>query len=98
MAEGHGYIPSFFKYDGSTTRDWRKADSVVVTDSSLVTGINFNLKIHVKNTGGGFAFGIVKGSDGSTLPGTLNYLVDTKGDFVDYCLTDLDGSYLIRDY
>ena len=96
LAEGHGFVPSFFKYDGSTTRDWRKADSIVVTDSSLVTGINFNLKIHVKNTGGGFAFGIVKGNDGSTLPGTLNYLIDANNNFVDYCLTDLDGSYMIE--
>jgi hypothetical protein len=95
LAEGQGYIPSFFKYDGSTTRDWRKADSVVVTDSSLVSGINFNLRTHIKNTGGAFAFGIVKGNDGSTLPGTLNYLVNSNGDFIDYCLTDLDGSYMI---
>jgi hypothetical protein len=95
LAEGHGYVPSFFKYDGSTTLNWKNADSVVVTDSSLVTGINFNLKTHVKKTGGGFAFGTVKGNDGSTLPGTLNYLVDANGNFADYCLTDLDGSYII---
>jgi hypothetical protein len=95
LAEGHGYVPSFFKYDGSTTLSWKNADSVVVTDSSLLTGINFNLKTHVKKTGGGFAFGTVKGNDGSTLPGTLNYLVDANGAFADYCLTDLDGSYII---
>ena len=35
--------------------------------------------------GGGFVFGIVKGNDGSILPGTLNYLTDANGDFVDYC-------------
>ena len=96
MAEGPGFVPSFFKYDGSTTHNWKNADSVVVTDSSLVTGINFNLKIHVKKTGGSFAFGIVKGNDGSTLPGTLNYLVNANGDFVDYCVADLDGSYMIE--
>ncbi|MDR3665687.1 MAG: T9SS type A sorting domain-containing protein [Ignavibacteriaceae bacterium] len=95
LAEGQGYVPSFFRYDGTTTLNWRNADSVVVTDSSLVTGINFFLKVHVKQTGGGFAFGIVKGNDGSTLPGTLNYLLDANGGFIDYCLTDLDGSYMI---
>jgi hypothetical protein len=96
LAEGHGYVPSFYRYDGSTTRDWRKADSVVVTDSSLVTGINFFLKVHVKNTGGAFAFGHIKGNDGSTLPGTLNYIVDANGNFADYSLADLDGSYMIQ--
>jgi hypothetical protein len=95
LAEGRGYVPSFFKYDGSTTLDPRKADSVVVTETSLVTGINFNLKIHAPRIGGGFVYGIVKGNDGSTLPGTLNYITDASGNFVDYSVTDLDGSYLI---
>ena len=96
LAAGPGYVPSFFKYDGTTTLNLKNADSVVVTDSSLVTGINFNLKVHVKQTGGGFTFGFVRGNDGSTLPGTLNYLVDAAGGFVDYCVTDLDGSYMIQ--
>lgn len=95
LAEGRGYMPSFFKYDGSTTLNWRNADSVVVTETSLVTGINFNLKAHTIHIGGGFIFGIVKGNDGSTLPGTLNYMVDAIGNFVDYCVSDLDGSYMI---
>jgi hypothetical protein len=96
LAEGRGYAPSFFKYDGSTTMDPRKADSVVVTETSLVTGINFFLKVRAPHVGGGFAFGIVKGNDGSTLPGTLNYLVDASGNFVNYSVTDLDGSYMIQ--
>lgn len=96
LAVGHGYIPSFFKYDGSTTLDWRNADSVVVTETSLVTGINFNLKTRVPHVGGGFAFGTIRGNDGSTLPGTLNYLVDANGNFVNYGVTDLDGSYIIE--
>ena len=95
LAEGRGYIPSFFKFDGSTTMDHRNADSVVVTETTLVTGINFNLKIHAPRVGGGFVFGIVKGNDGSTLPGTLNFITDASGNFVDYSVTDLDGSYMI---
>ena len=95
LAEGRGYVPSFFKYDGSTTMDPRNADSVVVTETSLVTGINFNLLIHAPRVGGGFVFGIVKGNDGSTLPGTLNFITDASGNFVDYSVTDLDGSYMI---
>ena len=95
LAEGHGYVPSFFRYDGTTTMNWKNADSVIVTETSLVTGINFNLKSHSPNIGGGFVFGIVKGNDGATLPGTLNYMVDANGDFVDYSVTDLDGSFMI---
>jgi uncharacterized protein YegP (UPF0339 family) len=95
LAEGRGYVPSFFKYDGSTTMKWKNADSVVVTETILVTGINFNLKSHSAHIGGGFVFGIVKGNDGSILPGTLNYMADANGDFVDYSISDLDGSYMI---
>ena len=75
--------------------NWKNADSVLVTETSLVSGINFNLKAHIPNVGGGFVFGIVKGNDGSTLPGTLNYMVDASGNFADYSVTDLDGSYMI---
>ncbi|MDR3609256.1 MAG: T9SS type A sorting domain-containing protein [Ignavibacteriaceae bacterium] len=95
LAEGRGYVPSFFKYDGSVTMNWKKADSVVVTETSLVSDVNFFLKLHTVHVGGGFVFGTVRGNDGSTLPGSLNYIVDAGGDFVDYCVSDLDGSYMI---
>ena len=95
LAEGRGYVPSFFKYDGTTTLNWKNADSVSVTETSLVTGINFNLKAYSPYVGGGFVYGIVKGNDGSCLPGVLNYIVDASGNFVDYSVTDLDGSYMI---
>jgi hypothetical protein len=95
LAEGRGYIPSFFRYDGTTTLDPRKADSVVVTETSLVTGINFNLRSHAVHVGGGFVFGIVRGNDGATLPGTVNYILNSTGDFIDYSASDLDGSYMI---
>jgi hypothetical protein len=98
LAEGRGYVPSYFRYDGIPTLKWRQADSVVVTANAVVAGINFNLKIHNPHVGGGFVFGIVRGNDGSTLPGTLNYALDATGDLVDYSVSDFDGSYLLQNF
>ena len=95
LAKGLGYKPSYFRYDLTSTFDWKLADSVVVTETSLVTGIDFHLLIHAAHTGGGFVFGNVTGSDGSTLTGALSYIVDANKNFVDYTVSDMDGSYMI---
>jgi len=95
LAGGHGYIPSYFKYDGSTTMDWKLADSIVVTETSLVTGMNFHLLAHDTTSGGGFVFGSVKGSNGSALAGALTLAVDANNKLVGYAISDLDGSYVI---
>ena len=96
LAEGRGYIPSYFRYDGTTTLKWRESDSIVVTASSVVSGISFNLKTHNEPVGGGFVFGTDKGPDGSPLGGTLNYALDASGGFVDYSISEMDGSYLLQ--
>jgi len=98
LAEGKGYVPSYFRYDGTPTLKWKEADSVIVTSAAVVSGINFNLKIHIAPVGGGFVFGSVKGSDGSSLPGTLNYALDASGALVDYSVSDFDGSYLLQNF
>ena len=98
LAEGRGYVPSYFRYDGMTTLNWRDADSVIVTAAPVVTGINFNLKTFNPPVGGGFVFGLDKGSDGSLLGGTLNYALDANGGIVDYSISELDGSYLLQNF
>ena len=98
LAEGKGYIPSYFRYDGTTTLKWREADSIIVTASPVVSGINFKLKPCIEPVGGGFVFGVDKGADGSLLGGTLNYALDADGNFVDYSISELDGSYLLQNF
>jgi len=95
LAEGPGYKPSYFRYDGASTFNWRLADSIAVTESSLISGIDFRLLAHAPHTGGGFVFGNIIGSDGSTLPGALNYVVDSNNNLLDYSVSDMDGSYII---
>jgi len=96
LASGPGYAPSYFKYDGSVTNDWRKADSVVVAATGVVSGISFHLRTHTPHIGGGFCFGSISGTSGTMLPGSLNYILDADGNFVNYAVTDLDGSYIIN--
>jgi len=98
LAAAPGYIPSYFRYDGSNTLNWKNADSVIVPADSVISGINFNLKQFTPPVGGGFVFGTDKGIDGSLLGGTLNYALDANGGFVDFSISELDGSYLLQNF
>jgi hypothetical protein len=90
-----GYKPSFYRLDGTPTLNWRLADSINISQLDLLAGVNFRLLPCEAHSGGGFVFGNIKGIDGSALPGVLSYVEDTDNNFVDYTVSDMDGSYLI---
>jgi hypothetical protein len=95
LAWAKGYKPSFFRYDGTTTFDWRKADSVVVSDSGVVPDINFYLKpFHVKAESL-LVIGGVAANNGGALDGALTYALDDGGNIAGCAVTDLDGSFAI---
>ncbi|MFI5251675.1 MAG: carboxypeptidase regulatory-like domain-containing protein [Bacteroidota bacterium] len=95
LAWSMGYKPSFFRYDGTPTFDWKQADSVVVTDSGVVGNINFKLQNlhHVRDSLS--VIGSVAGNTGAVLDGALVYATDQSGNIAGGAITDLDGSFQI---
>ena len=90
----NGYKPTFFKYDGTQTLDWKEADSVVVAVSGTVTGINFNVTAR-SDSGAATISGHVKDNSGSPLDGAFVYAVDGNGQIYSFGISDNEGNYTI---
>lgn len=95
LASSRYYMATYFRYDGEPTRNWRNADSVVVDETSLVTGINFNLRPWNHTPGGNsVVFGNVGESAGGAVEGVLTMLQDENGNIVSATVTDPSGYYI----
>jgi fibronectin type 3 domain-containing protein len=89
-----GYQPTFFKYDGSQTLNWREADSVMVDASSLITGIDFSV-VPLPGIGEGTIAGLVSTSAGENLHAAYVYALGYDGEIAGYGITDRSGKYRI---
>ncbi len=99
LAKAQGYKASYFQYDGTPTWNWREADSVVVTESGVVSGINFNLLARTMPSGGGNAsvvFGNTLDVNGAAVEGSLAYIVDADGNVVGSTVADPAGAYVFE--
>lgn len=93
-AAARGYRPTFFKYDGTQTLNWRKADSIVVTENGKISDINFALrKINV--TGNAIVYGFILDANGNNVEGAVASLLDENGEVVNATISDLDGSFVM---
>jgi hypothetical protein len=89
------YRPTFYKYDGTQTMNWKKADSIVVTESAVVTDINFVVRAC---TGGGNAGigGKIFQNNGSIVNGAMVYAVDANGEVAGYAVSNASGNYVME--
>lgn len=88
------YKPTFFRYDGGQTLNWRHADSVVVDEAGVVTGINFTV---VPRPQPGFAIisGTVKDNLSKPVNGAFVYALDENENLFAFAVSDINGRYTI---
>ena len=89
-----GYLPTFFKYDGSTTIRWKEADSVVVTETSRINGINFIVG-SVPDSGFGRIAGQIRDGNGEGVYGAMVYAIDENSDIAGCSVSDENGIYYL---
>ena len=90
-----GYLPTFFKYDGTTTIKWKNADSVVVTESSRISRINF--KVDSKSDSGyGRITGLIRDGSGKGLSSAFVYALDENSNIASCTITNEDGDYSLN--
>lgn len=92
-----GYRPTFFRYDGNQTMNWREADSVVVTETSLVTNINFTV-LPINTPGFAKLNGYVKDNFNRPVEGAFVYVVDENSGIYSYAISDKNGYYRIEGF
>lgn len=89
------YLPTFFRYDGMPTMNWRFADSVVVDESGIINNINFIVR-PMPDSGLGIVSGQIKDNNDNIINGALIYVIDENNNFVSYAFSDVNGNYRIE--
>jgi len=89
-----GYKPSYFKYDGTSTLNWRNADSVVVAESGVVTDINITVQT-LPDSGYAHQCGVVRDNNGNAVNGAFIYAVNTNNEVYGYAISNVNGQYTI---
>ncbi|MCX8056481.1 MAG: carboxypeptidase regulatory-like domain-containing protein, partial [Ignavibacteria bacterium] len=85
------YLPGYYKLDTVAFR-WRDADTITITETGVVSGININL-ITRPDTGFAKVNGKVRTILGEPVSGVLVLAVNINGTVVAYTSTLNDGSY-----
>lgn len=95
LAGARGYRPTFFKYDGTKTHNWKNADSIVVTETGIVNDINFALN-RIDTTGSSIVFGNIIDNEGNSVEGAVASLIDENGRVFNSTISDVDGSFMLE--
>jgi len=95
LAGGKGYKSTYYRFDGIPTMDWRKADTLVVGDSSLTTEINFHLMKINRPSSNAHIAGSIMTTGSEVIDNALVYALDAEGEVAGCAMTDEDGSFEI---
>lgn len=88
------YLPGYYKLDTIAFR-WKDADTVVVSETGVVSGVNINL-ITKPDTGFAIIKGKVKTILNEPVNGAIVYAIDLSGNVVSYTNSSNDGTYMIE--
>ena len=90
-----GYKPTFFRYDGMPTMNWREADSVVVEAVGVVPNINFTVRPITWN---GYAkiTGLVKDNSGNKINGAYIIVFDPSQEIYSFAISDMNGKFIVE--
>ncbi len=90
-----GYLPTFYKADGSTTLNWRDADVITLNDGENLTDINFTLETVPEEAANAYAEirGQVLDDRGEPVVDAYVYVYNSNKEVVSYSFTDQNGQY-----
>jgi hypothetical protein len=91
------YMPTFFRYDGQPTLNWREADSVVVENSSIVSEIDFIVHPFTVN---GYAqvTGTVKDNSNNVINGAVLFALDQNNNIRSYAISNSNGEFVMEGF
>ena len=90
----NGYIPTFYTVADTQTLQWKDADSIVVTASGTVTGINILVNA-ISDSGAATVHGQVKDNHGNPLNGAFVYAENSNQQTASFGISDDQGNYTI---
>lgn len=87
------FKPTYFRYDGAPAPTWRQADTVPLTENSVVQGINFTVRPR-NNSGNGVVQGVVR-AENNQFEGALVYITANSDEVVSYGVVSAEGKFYI---
>ncbi|HEX2866761.1 MAG TPA: carboxypeptidase regulatory-like domain-containing protein [Ignavibacteriales bacterium] len=90
-----GYMPSFYRQDGMPVFARKLADTLVMADSTVKININITVRKLNIVQGTGSITGFIKDTDGKSVNGALSLVVNEKGQFAGYAISDASGEYTV---
>lgn len=91
-----GYMPSYYRADGKAAFYRKNADTLVITEASLVNNINITVKNINSLKGTGSIAGFIKDNLGKGIRGALSVVLNDKGQYAGYAMTDENGQYSVE--
>ncbi|MCB9211610.1 MAG: carboxypeptidase regulatory-like domain-containing protein [Ignavibacteriales bacterium] len=90
-----GYLPTFYKEDGTFTFKWKDADILTLEDNTILSNIDFALTPVPAIPENGFAEigGTILDNLGQPLPDASVYIFNNANEIVSYSITDKNGHY-----
>lgn len=90
----YGFLPTFYTTDGAQTFRWKDADSIIVTETSVISDLNVQVS-PVPDSGYAEIEGEITDNDGEAVEGAMVYVVDENSNLVSFGSTNSNGNYLI---
>ncbi len=89
------YLPGYYK-EGGIAWSWRQADTITVTETSIVPNININLRSRT-DTGFAVANGKILTSSDADVSGGIVYAIDASDNVINYVISESDGSFVMNE-
>jgi len=90
-----GYLPGYYQVDGTTTIKRSEADTLLITETTIIENVTFVVS-KVKVKGSGMIAGKVRDNAGSNINGAITYAVNSYGEVLTYGISDETGSYSLE--
>ena len=91
----YGYLPTFFRSDGQQTLKWKEADSIVVTETSIIANLNVQV-LPVPDSGYCLVKGKITDNHGLGIMGAIVFALDENNNLAAFAATDESGNYEIN--
>ncbi len=94
--QGGNLKPNYYTISGAQVYNWRDADSVVVDDANVVSGININVYPR-PDSGNSVISGVVRDPQGTAVNGATVYAIDNNNEIAGFAITNSKGRYIMDD-
>ncbi|MGE5496788.1 MAG: carboxypeptidase regulatory-like domain-containing protein [Syntrophothermus sp.] len=89
-----GFAPTYYRKDGQQAYERNQADTLTITETSVIKDINFRVKKIFRIKGTSSITGWIKDGQGAGLNGAITYIFNELGQLTAYGISDGKGQFM----